>query len=216
MPHATVMPTAGKGVVIRQHLPFSQASFSLAHNRAQPTNGDYTFQFELIGTCDKTGPGLYWPGADDAVLLDLYRKVIQPLSDAFIIPLRTPKWLAYPASYGTDNGVRLSDSTFDTWSGWLGHQHVPQNVHGDPGAFPWARMMTLAKPKDVIRGPLQLGDSGASVTIAQKHLGVVMDGNFGPQTQAAVVALQNKAGLAADGIIGPRTAAAMGCDYIAA
>jgi hypothetical protein len=144
MPHATVMPHPGKGVEVRQHLPFSQGSFALRHARSQPTNGDYVFQFELIGTSEKGGPGLWWPGADDAVLLDLWQKVIKPLDAAFVIPFRALQFEAYPASYGTSNGVRLSDSQFDTYSGWLGHQHVPQNDHGDPGAFPWDRLVALA------------------------------------------------------------------------
>jgi hypothetical protein len=96
MPHATVMPHPGKGVEVRQHLPFSQASFALRHTRAQPTNGDYVFQFELIGTCDPGGPGYYWPKADDAVLLDLWRKVIKPLGDAYVIPFRAPSGTPTP------------------------------------------------------------------------------------------------------------------------
>jgi hypothetical protein len=143
-PHATIMPTPGKGVTIRQHIPFSRASFALVHAAGQQaTNTDFAFQFELIGTSEKGGPGYYWPGADDDVLLDLYHKLIKPLSDAYGIPLRAPTWLPYPASYGATR-VRLSSAQWDTYSGWLGHQHAPQNLHGDPGAFPWDRMMRLA------------------------------------------------------------------------
>lgn len=141
MPHATVQPLPGKGVVIRQHLPFSQASFALRHTRPQPTNGDFIFQFELIGTCDPHGPGYFWPNADDAVLTDLWRKVVKPLDLAFLIPFRALEFRRYPDQAGSN---RLSDSAFDTYTGWLGHQHVPQNTHGDPGAFPWARLVALA------------------------------------------------------------------------
>jgi hypothetical protein len=38
----------------------------------------------------------------------------------------------------------MTDAQFDTYSGWHGHEHVPQNDHGDPGAFPWARLVALA------------------------------------------------------------------------
>jgi len=143
-PHATVMPTADKGVTIRQHIPFDHGSFSLQHTETQPTNTDFVFQFELVGTCDPNGPAscYYWPEADDAVLLDLFNKVIKPLSDAYDIPLHTPKWLAYPASFG-DTSVRLTNAQFDIFTGWLGHEHVPQNSHGDPGLFPWGRMMAI-------------------------------------------------------------------------
>lgn len=147
-PHATVMPVPGHGVEVRQHTPFSSASFSLKNNAGGvETNRDYVFQFELIGTSTHAGPGYYWPDADDAVLLDLYKKVIHPLSVAFSIPEVSQPWQAYPASFGArgnTNHVRLSGPEWNAYSGWLGHQHAPENVHGDPGAFPWERMMALA------------------------------------------------------------------------
>lgn len=151
-PHGTVMPVPNKTVVVHQHVPFTRASFSLRNEAGGvQTNTDFVFQFELIGTADPNGPGYYWPQADDTVLLALYDQVIHPLSAAFGIPLRAPTFQAYPASYGAASGtnnVRMSGSAFDTYSGWLGHQHVPENVHGDPGAFPWARMIRLAQERD--------------------------------------------------------------------
>lgn len=152
-PHATILPKAGVGVTVHQNIPFSRASFSLRNlPGGVATNTDFVFQFELIGTAEQGGPGYFWPNADDAVLKDLYRKLIQPLSAAYGIPLRARPFQSYPASYGArgkTNTVRLSGSEFDNYSGWLGHQHVPENVHGDPGAFPWDRMMKLVAPKPV-------------------------------------------------------------------
>lgn len=151
-PHATVRPIPNKGVEIRQNIPFSRASFSLRNLAGGvQTNTDFVFQFELIGTSERGGPGYFWPDADGAVLLALYDDLIKPLSDAFDIPLRAQPFQSYPASYGArgkTNTVRLSGSTFDDYSGWLGHQHVPENVHGDPGAFPWARMMQLVNARE--------------------------------------------------------------------
>jgi hypothetical protein len=146
-PHATVKPHPGQGVEIRQHVPFTHASFSLKNlPGGVQTNTDFVFQFELIGTSERGGPGLYWPDADGVVLLALYDDLIQPLSTAFNIPLIAPVFQPYPASYGPKgktNTVRFTGAHFDTYSGWLGHQHIPENVHGDPGAFPWARMLAL-------------------------------------------------------------------------
>jgi hypothetical protein len=169
-PHATVLPTPGKGVTVHQHVPFSRASFALVHGSGQQaTNTDYAFQFELVGTSDKNGPGYYWPAADDAVLLDLYKKVIKPLSDAYRIPITAPTFKPYPASYGA-NGVRLSQATWDTYTGWLGHQHVPENDHGDPGAFPWARLMELTSTEDDL--PLTDDDAAkVAKAIANQELG---------------------------------------------
>lgn len=152
-PHGTIMPTPNVGVTIRQHIPLNRASFSLRNlSGGVETNRDFTFQWELIGTSEKGGPGYYWPGADDVVLLSIYKQLIKPLSEAYDIPIKAITFQAYPASYGAKgitNKVRLSGAAFDTYSGWLGHQHVPENVHGDPGSFPWDRMIKLAEEDDM-------------------------------------------------------------------
>jgi hypothetical protein len=223
MPHATVLPHPGKGVDVRQHLPFSQASFALRHTRQQATNGDYVFQFELVGTCDPAGPrgAYFWPGADDQVLLDLYRKVIQPLDEAYLIPFRASyAFLRYPDRAGSN---RMTDSEFDGYSGWHGHQHVPQNDHGDPGAFPWARLVTLAgehPPKP----PTPPNPKRAAVLATQRAVHVTADGLWGPGTDAAVTAVrdlrdgkgtaaqvraaQRACGTAVDGVWGPNSRSA--------
>lgn len=147
-PHLTVKPAAGKGVAVYQHIPFDRAAYALRHTGAAPTNGAHAIQMELVGTCDagsvvRKGGGYFWPEADDAVLEDLYRKVIKPISDAFQIPLRAATFLPYPQS-GGNTSVRMSDNQWLAFSGWLGHQHVPGNDHGDPGAFPWDRLVAIA------------------------------------------------------------------------
>ena len=146
-PHATILPIPGVGVQVRQHIPFSQAAMGLVHSGTPETNRAYVFQFELVGTCAGTA-GLYdWTHADDAVLADLYRKVIDPLSMAFRIPIRALQFQAYPDSYGprgVTNTVRLSSTEWLAYSGWMGHQHAVESLHGDPGAFPWDRMTATA------------------------------------------------------------------------
>lgn len=65
--------------------------------------------------------------------------------------------------------------------------------------------------------PLRIGSTGSAVRLMQNYLNdlrarypsaippLTVDGAFGPQTQAAVIAFQRIMGLAADGIIGPVT-----------
>jgi hypothetical protein len=146
-PNATVKPIPGVGVQIRQHVPLNEASYALAHTTGTvATNGAHAIQFELVGTCDPHGPkgAYFWPEADDAVLTDLWRKVIQPVSAAYDIKLKAPTFRPYPASYGA-NGVRFTEKEWLNWDGWCGHQHVPGgNDHGDPGAFPWDRLVQIA------------------------------------------------------------------------
>lgn len=54
-------------------------------------------------------------------------------------------FLAYPDSYGA-NGVRMNFAQWLSVHGVVGHQHVPENAHGDPGALDVARMAALTAP----------------------------------------------------------------------
>jgi peptidoglycan L-alanyl-D-glutamate endopeptidase CwlK len=64
--------------------------------------------------------------------------------------------------------------------------------------------------------PLELGSSGASVQALQQALAAKgfnpggTDGNFGPATQAALIAFQRSDNLVPDGVAGPATTAALG------
>ena len=69
---------------------------------------------------------------------------------------------------------------------------------------------------------LKEGSSGDDVVRLQERLKELnfspggVDGDFGPATEAAVLAFQRSRGLLADGIVGPRTARALGLDPQAA
>lgn len=83
---------------------------------------------------------------------------------------------------------------------WHAHQYQGDAL-GVPG-------FTSTVDVDVFR-TARLGDLGGHVAWAQRKLGLVADGNFGPKTDAAVKAFQTSRGLAADGVIGPGTFAAL-------
>lgn len=57
---------------------------------------------------------------------------------------------------------------------------------------------------------LRNGDKGDWVVKVQKELGIEADGDFGPQTEAAVMAFQEANGLTRDGIVGRITYRALG------
>lgn len=65
---------------------------------------------------------------------------------------------------------------------------------------------------------LQVGSSGSEVSGLQRRLAErgfppgQVDGEFGPGTEAAVLAFQRSEGLVADGVVGPRTARALGLE----
>lgn len=55
------------------------------------------------------------------------------------------------------------------------------------------------------RPTLRRPSTGELVKQVQAKVGVIVDGNFGPKTEAAVRAFQRDHGLVPDGIVGPRT-----------
>lgn len=52
---------------------------------------------------------------------------------------------------------------------------------------------------------IKKGSKGEDVKKIQKVVGVTADGDFGPKTEAAVIAWQKAHGLTADGLVGPKT-----------
>lgn len=63
----------------------------------------------------------------------------------------------------------------------------------------------LGFPKQYCGVNLQLNTWGAAVCLLQVRLGLSADGEFGPNTDAAVKNFQRSVGLAADGVVGPTT-----------
>ncbi len=83
------------------------------------------------------------------------------------VPLNGPRtWKAYPASYGSGNGVRMSFSQWNSFKGVCGHQHVSENLHGDPGALGFDRILELANGQPAVSQPEYEPFPGASFFMA--------------------------------------------------
>lgn len=144
-PNVTAFPDVkSKSLLWRQHFPINMSSRAL-ENRigGVETNTDNIVQVELIGTCDPTKHRtmFYWPDAPDWAL-DGVADFLAWMHLKWGLKLVTPElWLPYgpsplrpgisPASYGA-SPARMSMKTFSNYRGVLGHQHVPENSHGDP------------------------------------------------------------------------------------
>lgn len=149
-----------------QHFDVDESARALANRSGGvETNTANAFQIELVGTCDdkyKTSWSgkragidyLHWPTAPDWALAEV-AWLVRWLNQQHGIPLTCVKdWLAYgkdsrrpgitPASYGA-SPVRMSMSAWRSFKGWCGHQHVPENDHGDPGNLNFARVIAIAK-----------------------------------------------------------------------
>ncbi len=158
-PHFTV-----RGGEIRQHFPVNRSARALVNAPGGvETNTAGAVQIEIVGTCDPRFKARH-PSAllvPDANADDLagFLRVVAWLEKEWGIPRRDAAraWLAYgvdprrpgvtPASYGA-SPARMSGAEWLAARGWVGHQHVPENSHGDPGNFP-IRLLTGSTPTPI-------------------------------------------------------------------
>jgi hypothetical protein len=120
-----------------------------------------------VGTCDPKARDawvraghrqnvdfIFWPEAPEWALAEV-AWLVRWLHEQHGVPLTCVRdWLAYgadarrpgvvPASYGA-SPARMSFAEWQAFKGWCGHQHVPENDHGDPGSMDFARVIQLAK-----------------------------------------------------------------------
>ena len=155
-PNLTAVPDfAAKRLKWYQHFDFDTSSRALVNLAGGvQTNTLNVCQVEIVGTCDpathakwvKAGyPHLYMPELPDWAIRDL-AAFVRWAHDNHGVPLTSDvTFKAYPGSYGTSNGVRMSASKWTNFTGHCGHQHVPENLHGDPGLLPMAAILTAAK-----------------------------------------------------------------------
>lgn len=150
-PTLTAVPDfKAQRLVWYQHFGFDESARALVHAAGQmATNTLNVAQVEIVGTCDPTTHAawlkagtqhLYMPELPDWAVRDL-NSFARWAHDDHGVPLTSGlTWKPYPASYG-NNGVRMSTAAWSAFNGHCGHQHVPENDHGDPGAFPIAAVL---------------------------------------------------------------------------
>jgi hypothetical protein len=115
----------------------------------------------------------------------------------------------------------MSPTAWLSFSGWCGHQHVPENAHWDPGPINIGRLLGVAVNLQEWQGRyLSQGMRDPQVTLAKRWLNklpgakspgprLTVNDRFGPAMLIRVKRFQKSHGLAADGIIGPTTWAAI-------
>jgi hypothetical protein len=156
--------------LVVEHLPLDTAARALRNEAGGvQTNREGTIlvQVEMMGfAADPTTIG----SPDD---LDWFgREVVRPIHELVGVPLAcSVPFVAYPASYGTGAAQRLSAGAWDAYSGLLGHQHAPENSHGDPGAIDIGRILAAAgrQEDDMI--------SDAQMTELKHHISDVVTNN---------------------------------------
>lgn len=149
-PHVTCGADSNGAFLVMQHLPLSSRATTLSDDSGgiRP-NRDYVIQVEIIGFCDPRWKNheLYihnW----SKTYAEHVAYVLKVLLKARPIPKRsTVTWVEYPKSYGERASQRLAPTAFDLYAGILGHQHAPENDHGDPGNLSaFVRQYLIPKP----------------------------------------------------------------------
>jgi hypothetical protein len=106
---------------ITQYIPVNRAAKALMHTRSPATNTAHAIQIEVVGFAADTS----WPSAQVAAV----RKVMR------FVEANAGVERASHVPFVSGGSERLSGSAWLATGGWLGHQHVPQNDHYDPGAI---------------------------------------------------------------------------------
>jgi hypothetical protein len=138
-PHFTVSFESG-AFQAWQHVPVTKAARSLKHPRGTvETNRARAIQIEIVAGAthiNELPPG-YLVG-----LAQLMRWIEAQVG----VTRSALPFEAYPASFGLHNGVRLDAAKWLAFNGWCGHQHVPFNDHGDPGAINIKKLVAAPQP----------------------------------------------------------------------
>lgn len=138
-PHLTVDCLHGHPYTRCGHLDLGVAARSLQNlSGGVETNRAGVIQIEVVGFASQPADIDWgWLGAN----------VVGPICRQTGIPISsTVAWVAYPASYGLNAPQRLSGAAWSAYRGLLGHQHCPENNHGDPGRIDIQALLDAAAP----------------------------------------------------------------------
>lgn len=180
-PNDTAKPNfKTKRLLWRAHFPDEMSSRALQNDEGGvETNTLNCVQVELVGTCDPkhriSWAGrfagkhyIYWPEAPDWALNDL-AEFLADLHERHGIKLDAPAlWLPYPKSYGA-SAARMSGSQWRGFYGVCGHQHVPENAHGDPGNLDIVKVLDRARSLLVDATPAPIEPVRRKPTRVQKY-----------------------------------------------
>ncbi len=100
---------------------------------------------------------------------------------------------------GPGIGWHLGRPKDEPWH-WVYRGPIAATGSAPPPAASAAQSVATAAP-----GELVVGSTGDRVTFVQQCLRITADGQFGKQTEAAVIAFQQSSGLTADGRVGTQT-----------
>ena len=133
-PHFTAVKKSS-GVKIYQHFSVSTASRACANpSGGVETNRAGAIQIEIA-----------WTAANIQNLPDVLKEEIGRLIDWISVTKGIqrvhPQFFDSAHGYGSGSISRMSAQQWRQFNGWCGHQHVPENVHWDPGLIDIAALL---------------------------------------------------------------------------
>ena len=139
------------------------------------------WQIELVGRAKDV------PHYDD----DWYHNLEQYLrrkGTDWNIPYEFPFPFYGNGAYGLNGIARITNAQWLQVAGWVGHQHVPENLHWDPGALQVFRLH--ATPGNGVIMPSVPNEVQQILKDAGFYAGAI-DGVYGPKTSSAMHAMKN-------------------------
>lgn len=144
-----------------QHTPINGSATALKNSGSNQTNRANVVQIEIIGFA-KDSANLPQSALDDLGAFAAWMNV------EWEVPLlATPKWT------GPNTTARMTWCQFSAFKGILGHQHVPGNIHWDPGLINAEGIVTAAKKHQKPAGTYTVVAGDTFYGIARK-LGVTV------------------------------------------
>lgn len=177
-----------------QHLPLSASSTALAHPSGQPETNRVgrCIQIEIIGRAAQ-------PSHTDDELQFLAGLLTGIQAAGVTFAWTAPEFHAYPPSMSLGaEPWRMSIAAWRQFNGICGHQHVPENAHGDPGAIDIQRVIALAADQpqedDMSKSALVVDSHGWVWTLTPGALHLGRAHVPGPDDLAQILALDKFTG----------------------
>ena len=147
-PHFTCDVQDGK-FKVWQHISIRKAAKALENDSGGvQTNKEGCIQIEVVGRASA-------PFTSSKVMVEGLKKLMRWIEANTEIP-STCGVIFHP--YPPDQGAQLGrepwrysrgGTGWTRYKGWLGHQHVPENAHGDPGAIDISKLLAAPAPEPV-------------------------------------------------------------------
>lgn len=219
-PHLTYW---SKHRIFYQHTDLEVAARALRNLRGGvQTNRDKAIQLEIVcyshkPTADRVTNGIWVADLTGEQLGDI-RRFMWWCHIEFGVPWTWPGKQAGSYAEANAPGFRMQPEVWDSYAGFVGHQHVPENTHWDPGLLDWNRLMEGDDDMDDLRR----GDKGVRVTDAQTEIigfwarrqiqalpRFGADGDFGGETEEWVNETRTELGFTETGVWTASLAAAV-------